>query len=93
MCTVIIIENLPRQVYFFCTGRFSGACWLNRQVLEKGGFDAKMTSILRLWAGFFRKIRLSLPVKWAGLAITNPGRFFTTRQRYGQVFKKRAGFL
>ena len=30
--TVIIIENLPRQVCFFCTGRFSGACWLNRQV-------------------------------------------------------------
>ena len=45
--TVITIENLPgrfyRYMYLFRTGRFSGAGWRYGQVLEKGGFDAKMT--------------------------------------------------
>ena len=41
--TVITIENLPGRFYLFRTGRFSGAGWRYGQVLEKGGFDAKMT--------------------------------------------------
>ena len=42
-CTVITIENLPGRFYLFRKGRFSGAGWRYGQVLEKGGFDAKMT--------------------------------------------------
>ena len=43
LATVIIIENLPRQICLFNPGRFSGQVWAPRQTFRKGGFDAKMT--------------------------------------------------
>ena len=63
--TVIIIENLPRQVCLFCRGRFSGAGWLKRKVLLKGGLDAKMTQ----FHAFLRFLRPFGQVFYAGVPV------------------------